>query len=731
MFARFTVEARQACNYAGLEAATLSSSTIGTEHLLLGLLVSDTAACSVLGAAGVDLQQIRSLLSAGDSQSSTAAASYSDNALTAIRAADQRAGSDLIDLRHLWAGVLGVASGGAVRVLELAGLDRSLLKGSGPEAHPGLAPSSPARSPSPLIDLCALAEEGKLAPVVGREAEMHQLMETLLRWHKSTPVLVGDPGVGKTAVVEGLAWRLASDQVPDPLKGSRIVSLDIGSLVAGTRYRGDLEERVRRLLAGLVEDRSQILFIDELHMVLGAGGSEGQMNVGGLLKPMLARGQIRMIAATTAGDYQRYLTRDPAFERRLQPITVDEPNEQDIRLMLKAVAGRLEKHHHLKIEDDALEMSLRLSIRFMPDRRLPDKAVDVLDQAAAACALVGTSKVDGQAVAGVMERWTGVASGHIKVNQRTELAGLERRLSARLIDQPEATALVARTLQRSRVGLAQPGRPLGSFLFCGPTGVGKTEMARILTNEIFGPPGRMLRFDMSEYSESHTISRLLGTAPGYVGYQEGGQLINALRKTPHAVLVFDEIEKAHSAIINLLLQALEEGQLHDGRGQSADLSNVILIMTSNLGSRWSSHSSPSMGFSAEPLGAARQRRMDEELQSFFAPELLGRVDEVVFFNSLSEQGMEKVATLLLEDLKDRLAIQEIKFHFSPGVAGWIVEQKGDQKLGARPLRSVIRNLLEDRLAQLIIDGELQPGGSVYSGVRSGQLTIRVSKKHLD
>jgi len=466
-------------------------------------------------------------------------------------------------------------------------------------------------------------------------------------------------------------------------------------------------------------------------MVLGAGGSEGQMNVGGLLKPMLARGQIRMIAATTAGDYQRYLTRDPAFERRLQPITVDEPNEQDIRLMLKAVAGRLEKHHHLKIEDDALEMSLRLSIRFMPDRRLPDKAVDVLDQAAAACALVGTSKVDGQAVAGVMERWTGVASGHIKVNQRTELAGLERRLSARLIDQPEATALVARTLQRSRVGLAQPGRPLGSFLFCGPTGVGKTEMARILTNEIFGPPGRMLRFDMSEYSESHTISRLLGTAPGYVGYQEGGQLINALRKTPHAVLVFDEIEKAHSAIINLLLQALEEGQLHDGRGQSADLSNVILIMTSNLGSRWSSHSSPSMGFSAEPLGAARQRRMDEELQSFFAPELLGRVDEVVFFNSLSEQGMEKVATLLLEDLKDRLAIQEIKFHFSPGVAGWIVEQKGDQKLGARPLRSVIRNLLEDRLAQLIIDGELQPGGSVYSGVRSGQLTIRVSKKHLD
>ena len=646
------------------------------------------------------------------------ASTYSENALQAIREADQKAGEDMINVHHLWVGLLGQQGSGASKLLAKAKVEPHLLVDSSQIESKQAAPSL-------LTDLNQSASEGRIGPAIGRESETKQLMETLLRMHKSNPVLLGEPGVGKTAVVEGLAVKLAKGDVPKALKGSRIVSLDVGAMVAGTRYRGDLEERMKKLLKDLEEDPSQILFIDEVHVVLGAGGSEGTLDVGGLLKPMLARGQLRMIAATTSADYQRYLTKDPAFERRMQPILIEEPSRQAALEILAGVSLRLEKHHLVSIDQSALEASVTLSLRYMPDRRLPDKAIDLLDQTAASASLAQRKGIDQSDVADIVERWTGVPSGSMGRDERQQLAGLQEKLQAQVIDQPQATETVAKTLQRARVGLAPQNRPLGSFLFCGPTGVGKTELARVLARQLFGSDKKLLRFDMSEYSEPHSASRLIGSAPGYVGYEDGGQLVNALRKSPSAVLLLDEIEKADPSITNLLLQAMEEGQLRDGRGQSADLRNVILIMTSNLGSKWSSHARPAMGFSSQSQSDARQGRLRSELEGFFSPELLGRIDQVVFFEPLSPQALESISHLMLAELGQRLALQGIKLKCSPGVAGWMASLCLDRSLGARPLRSVIREQIEDQLTELMVSGLLEQGQSVHLGVRAGQLTVRV------
>lgn len=720
MFARFTPEARQACNIAGMEAGALGSHTIGTEHLLMGLIFSDASAKEAIGEKG--LLKLREALEMSEADRD-AAATYSDNALEALRLADEEAGSDLISLRHLWGGILEDDSNGACQALTQAKIKKSVLK-SAARSSAQMGPSGDISASSLLVDLCEAAEEGRMGPAVGREVETERLMETLLRWHKSTPVLVGDPGVGKTAVVEGLAWMLANGRVPDPLKDSRIFSLDIGALVAGTRYRGDLEERMRKVLAQFKDRPDQVLFIDEIHTVLGAGGSEGQLDVGGLLKPLLARGEVRLVAATTTRDYHRYLLRDPAFERRLQPIEVSEPTPEETLSMLSSVAERLEEYHSLSISPEAIEASVTLSGRYLLDRRFPDKAIDVLDQASAAASLGGRRKVTADSVASVMERWTGVPSGRLSVDQKKELSGLTEKLAARVIDQPQATSLVARTLRRSRVGLGPKGRPMGSFLFCGPTGVGKTELARVLAAEVF-PTGGLVRFDMSEYSEPSSASRLIGAAPGYVGHDDGGQLVNALRRKPHCVLVLDEIEKAHPSITHLLLQALEEGQLRDGRGQVADLRHVVVIMTSNLGSRWATHARPGIGFTSEAPDEARRRKMRDALESFFAPELIGRLDEIVVFEPLSDSAMEMIADLLLKDLASRLGGQSVKLRFSPGVASWVCSQSQETGLGARPLRGIIRDSLEDRIADMLIDGEIQEGQTIHLGVRSGQLTVRV------
>lgn len=720
MFARFTPEARQACNIAGMEAGALGSHTIGTEHLLMGLICSDSAAKEAIGDKA--LLKLREALEMSEADRD-AAATYSDNALEALRLADEEAGSDLISLQHLWGGILEDDSNGACQALMRAKIKKSVIK-SAARSSAQIGPAGDLSASSLLIDLCEVAEEGKMGPAVGREAETERLMETLLRWHKSTPVLVGDPGVGKTAVVEGLAWLLAQGRVPEPLKDARIFSLDVGALVAGTRYRGDLEERMRRVLAQFQDRLDQVLFIDEIHMVLGAGGSEGQLDVGGLLKPLLARGQVRLVAATTTRDYHRYLLRDPAFERRLQPIEVSEPTPEETMAMLSSVAERLEEYHSLSISPDAIEAAVALSELYLVDRRFPDKAIDVLDQASAAASLGGKRKVNADSVASVMERWTGVPGGRLSMDQKKELSGLSDRLAAKVIDQPQATSLVARALRRSRVGLGPKGRPMGSFLFCGPTGVGKTELARVLASEVF-PTGGLVRFDMSEYSEPSSASRLIGAAPGYVGHDEGGQLVNALRRKPHCVLVLDEIEKAHPTITHLLLQALEEGQLRDGRGQVADLRHVVVIMTSNLGSRWATHARPGLGFTSEEPDEARRRKMQEGLESFFAPELLGRLDEIVVFDPLSSSAMERVAKLMLTDLASRLSDQSVRLKFSPGVSGWVCEQNKDPGLGARPLRGIIRDSLEDRITDMLIDGQVQEGQTIHLGVRSGQLTVRV------
>jgi ATP-dependent Clp protease ATP-binding subunit ClpC len=727
MFARFTAEARQACSVAGLEAISLGASFIGTEHLLLGVLVAQPGCIEELHQLGLGAKEVRKALQADASTPRPRPLlHYSEHAVVAIRAADSYSSGSLVDTRHMWQGLLSQPDSGAVKILLQLGFDlqTAASASSSPSTSTEIARRPDKKKAGLLRDLCSDAAAGLLAPAVGRKEETQQVMETLLRWHKSTPVLVGDPGVGKTAVVEGLAALLAEGKVPRPLKDHRIMSLDVGGLVAGTRYRGDLEERVQGLLLDLRSDSKQILFIDELHTVLGAGGSEGSLDLGGLLKPMLARGEIKMIAATTNRDYQRYLAQDPAFERRLQPIQIDEPSESEALEMLAGVKDRLQKHHHLVIEDKAVQGALRMSVRYLPSRKLPDKAIDVLDQAAAAAALSGRSRLTEALVASTMSAWTGVTVGDLRQDEIKNLGTLKDRLAEGVIDQPDATDAVARSLLRARVGLAPRRRPLGSFIFCGPTGVGKTETARVLAEQLFGDRDLVTRFDMSEYSEPHSASRLIGSSPGYVGYEDGGQLVNAVRKKPHAVLLLDEIEKAHSSISHLLLQIMEEGELSDGRGNTADFRNVVIIMTSNLGAKWSTHSKPAMGFADQDPLQARQTRMADELKNFFAPEMLGRVDEIVHFQPLSDSAMVKISQHLMTDLSARLSDMQLRLFFSAGVAAWLAGKNQDHHLGARPLRGLLRNEIEDPLTELIVNGDLLAGGSVHLGVRAGRLTMR-------
>jgi ATP-dependent Clp protease ATP-binding subunit ClpC len=661
------------------------------------------------------------------------------------------------------------------------------LSGGGPGGPGGSGgPGRPATS-TPTVDeygrdLTALAREGRLDPVVGRDDEIEQTVEVLSRRTKNNPVLIGDPGVGKTAIVEGIAQRIVDGEVPDTLRDRRVVALDLGGLVAGTRYRGDFEERLKRVIDEIRDHGDElIVFIDELHTVVGAGGAEGAMGAANMLKPALARGELHIIGATTIDEYRKNIEKDAALERRFQPIMVPEPSVSDTIEILHGLRDRYEAHHQVRFTDEALVAAAELSDRYVTDRFLPDKAIDLIDQAGARVRLRSVTpardrrdaerqleerrrekdqavaaedyerasqlrdeisqleqraahgngsqqevpEVTAADIAEVVSRSTGIPVSQLTQEEKDRLLRLEEHLHQRVIGQDEAVVAVAEAVRRSRAGLGDPDRPIGSFLFLGPTGVGKTELARALAEALFGSQDRMIRIDMSEFQERHTVSRLVGAPPGYVGYEEAGQLTEAVRRTPYAVLLLDEIEKAHNDVFNVLLQLLDDGRLTDGQGRLVDFKNTVVIMTSNLGSDLIT-GRRAAGFTPGDAGRAAEESLRDRLMSRlreqFRPEFLNRIDEIVVFRQLDETQLHQITGLLLEETKRRLHAQHITVDFTPEAVDWLARHGFQPGFGARPLRRTIQREVDNRLSAQLLNGRLQPGQHV---------TVRIRDDHPD
>jgi ATP-dependent Clp protease ATP-binding subunit ClpC len=655
----------------------------------------------------------------------------------------------------------------------------------------GLPPSD-GRTDTPTVnefgrDLTAMARDGRLDPVIGRDGEIEQTIEVLSRRGKNNPVLIGEAGVGKTAIAEGIAQRIVDDEVPQTLADKRLVQLELSGLVAGTRYRGDFEERMRRIIDEIRDHGDElIIFIDELHTLVGAGGStEGGIDAGNIVKPALARGELHVIGATTLDEYRKNIEKDAALARRFQPILVPEPTVEDTLAILHGLRDRYEAHHQVRYEDAALAAAVELSDRYITDRFLPDKAIDLMDQAGARVRLrmktpamdrrelerrveelqrdkdqavaseqyeqasrvrdeieeiqrqVGQLSRDHQTVpevtpddiAEVVSRATGIPVSQLTEEEKNRLLGLETHLHERIIGQDEAVAAVAEAVRRSRAGLGDPNRPVGSFLFLGPTGVGKTELARALTEALFGADSRMIRLDMSEFQERHTVSRLVGAPPGYVGYEEAGQLTEAVRRRPYSVVLLDEIEKAHADVFNILLQVLDDGRLTDGQGRTVDFKNTVLIMTSNLGSDLVSRRGAAVGFgadataSASGLDSALQEQLMRRLRESFRPEFLNRIDEVVIFRELDQAELRQITLLLLEETRRRLHAQNVQVDFEPAAVDWIAEHGYQPEFGARPMRRTIQREVDNHLSKMLLDGQVMPGQRVTVDVRDGHLAF--------
>ncbi|MBK0867895.1 ATP-dependent Clp protease ATP-binding subunit [Saccharopolyspora sp. HNM0986] len=635
-------------------------------------------------------------------------------------------------------------------------------------------------------DLTARARDGGLDPVIGRDDEIEQTVEVLSRRTKNNPVLIGEAGVGKTSVVEGLGQRIIDGTVPDALKDKRVVQLDLSGVVAGTRYRGDFEERMNKLLEEISKHREElIIFIDELHTVVGAGGSEGAVDAGNMLKPKLARGELHVVGATTLDEYRKNIEKDAALERRFQPITVDEPSVADTERILCGLRDRYEAHHQVRFSDDAINAAAQLADRYITDRYLPDKAIDLIDQAGARKRLrTGTPGTDlrelesradalnrdkAQAVsdedyerasslrdeiaevqrqiaeqreggpngipvvgrddiAEVVSRATGIPATQLTEEEKSRLMKLEDQLHQRVVGQDEAVHAIARAVRRSRTGMGDPNRPVGTFLFLGPTGVGKTELARALAESLFGDQDRMVRLDMSEFQEAHTASRMVGAPPGYVGYGEAGQLTETVRRRPYSVVLLDEIEKAHADVFNTLLQVLEDGRLTDGQGRTVDFTNTVMIMTSNLGSDIISNRSGVLGFSSrgeEQAEEPARERLMSRLRDSFRPEFLNRIDEVVVFRRLESDQLHRITELLLEDTRERLHTQDIEVDFSNAAVDWITEHGHQPDYGARPLRRTIQREVDDSISELLLEGQLAEGQRVEVDTSGDQLTFAV------
>ncbi len=799
-FDKFTKRAKQVLQLATEEARGFNHPYIGTEHILLGLIrEGEGVAARVLDDLGVKLSQARHAVEfiVGMGEGPT----RQDQELTARAkkvieyAVDEakRLNHHYIGTEHLLLGLVRNGEGVATGVLDIMGVSleqvrtqvmRVLRQGttSSMERPGGSAPSQ-RQSKTPYLDalgadLTEMAEAGRLDPIIGREHEIERVIQILSRRTKNNPALIGEPGVGKTAIVEGLAQRIVAGDVPDSIKGKRVVSLDMGALVAGTKYRGQFEERLKRVVDEIKETRC-ILFIDEFHTIIGAGGAEGTLDAANILKPALSRGELQTIGATTLDEYRKYIERDAALERRFQPVMVDEPTPEDTIEILRGIKSRYEDFHQLQISDDAIKAAALLSARYVPDRFLPDKAIDLIDEAAARVRMTRSATppslrdalrgrdairkeieaaiedkqtelvsdlrereermlariaqiesemgigdatrnverpyVTEEDIAEVVGMWTGIPVKRLKGDETLRLLQMEEALHARVVGQEEAIRTIAKAVRRARAGLKDPKRPIGSFIFLGPTGVGKTELAKALAEFMFGSEEHLIKIDMSEFQERHTTSRLVGSPPGYVGYGEGGQLTDAVRRKPYSVVLFDEIEKAHPDAFNLLLQVLEDGNLTDGKGRKVDFRNTIIIMTSNVGTEHIRRASK-IGFSRS--GAADieqedvQKKVDDALRQMFRPEFLNRVDAKIIFHPLTNEEIRQIAGIMLKRVEAQLKEHGITLDVRDDAYELLAKRGYDPAYGARPLRRIITNLIEDPLSEGFLEGRFRSGDVV-------------------
>jgi ATP-dependent Clp protease ATP-binding subunit ClpC len=809
MFERFTEKAIKVIMLAQEEARRLGHNFVGTEQILLGLIGEGTGvAAKVLKSMGVNLKDARIEVEKIIGRGSGFVAveiPFTPRAKRVLELSLEEArqlGHNYIGTEHLLLGLIREGEGVAARVLENLGVDLSKVRtqvirmlGETAEVAAG---GSNSRTKTPTLDefgsnLTQMAAEGKLDPVVGRQKEIERVIQILGRRTKNNPVLIGEPGVGKTAIAEGLAQRIATNDVPDILEEKRVVTLDIGLLVAGTKYRGEFEERLKKIMDEIRSAGNVILVIDEVHTLIGAGAAEGAIDAANILKPALARGELQCIGATTLDEYRKHIERDAALERRFQPVMVGEPSVSETIEILYGLRERYEQHHKLKISDEALEAAAKLSDRYISDRYLPDKAIDLVDEAGSRVRLINsqlppaakeldkelrqvlkekdeavrsqdfdragelrdremeiksqirsisqTKKsettrteddspiVTEEDIAQIVASWTGVPVNKLTESESEKLLNMEGTLHQRLIGQDEAVKAVSRAIRRARVGLKNPNRPIASFIFSGPTGVGKTELTKALASYFFGSEEAMIRLDMSEYMERHTVSKLIGSPPGYVGYNEGGQLTEAVRRRPYTVVLFDEIEKAHPDVFNMLLQILEDGRLTDAKGRTVDFKNTLIIMTSNIGSKVIEKGGGGLGFEfSENENDAQYNRIrnlvNEELKQYFRPEFLNRLDEIIVFRQLNKEEVKEIAVIMLKEVFGRLVEKGITLEVTDKFKERLVEEGYNPSYGARPLRRAIMRLLEDSLAEEILSGRIKEGDTAVVDVdENGQVVV--------
>ena len=807
-FDKFTDKARHVLVLAREEAAALKRPHVGTEHLLLGLAKEpDGIAAQALERVGITYEKALEVVAgmAEGEQEAEAGANISFTPRTkrvlenALREAMQM-GQSYISTEHLLLGIVREGEGGAIDAMAKLGVEidavRSALNDLVDQPTPVAAGmpffgGEPHGEKSMLeqfgTDLTAKAKAGKLDPVIGRAAEIERVMQVLSRRQKNNPLLIGEPGVGKTAVVEGLAQLIVADQVPDIISGKRVITLDVSALVAGSKYRGEFEERLKKVIKEVVKDGNIILFIDEMHTIIGAGSAEGSIDAAAILKPPLSRGELQVIGATTTEEYRKYLEKDSALARRFQTVNVKEPSEEQALRILDGLRDRYEAHHHVRYSDEALQAAVSMSSRYIQDRFLPDKAIDVLDEAGARMRIRNRTlpdeirKFDDELrrvrldkeeaasaqeferaaqlrdeekrleeqraeaekrfseesdkelaniteveIADVVSMSTGVPVSNLTEAEADKLLRMEGVLHERIVGQEEAVTALSKAIRRSRSGLKDPKRPSGSFIFLGPSGVGKTELSKALAEFLFGTEDALITYDMSEYMEKHSVSRLVGSPPGYVGFDEGGQLTKAVRQRPYSVVLFDEIEKAHPDVFNILLQILEEGRLTDSQGRSVDFRNTVIIMTSNVGARQIAETAP-LGFTPDSQKGLSDKeiksRVMSEMKKLFRPEFLNRLDEIIVFKSLTEEQIAQIVDLMVADLRDRLIAMDMTINLTPAARALVAKEGTDTTMGARPLRRAIQRLLEDPISEQLLAGTWHAGSVIDVGVKDGELTF--------
>ena len=730
---KFTEKAEGAIEQARLAAFGLGHSYVGTEHLLLGILRERAGlGARILRDRGLSEHSLKDAISRanGTGEPGVPTQGLTKHAWQAIEKAASdaaRLGHSYIGTEHLLLGILRQPDCGGARALAAAGLsvndiytDILAVFGTGsfkPRSQPPVQPKATVKHSETRVldqysrDLTMLAASGSFDPVIGRDEEIRRSVQILSRRSKNNPVLIGEPGVGKTAVAEGIAAYIAGSDAPDSMAGKRLVALDLPALLAGTKYRGDFEERVKAVLKDVKKAGDVILFIDEMHTMIGAGSAEGAIDAANILKPALGRGEVQIIGATTPEEYRRHIEKDAALERRFQPVKIAEPSRGDSLKMLGAVRQSLEKHHGVKISDAALTAAVDLSARYINDRFLPDKAIDLADEAAAHIRVSGGGLVTAEDIAGIVSMWTGIPVANLSADETKRLCNMESILHRRVIGQNEAVTAVSRAIRRGRVGLSDPDRPIGSFLFLGPTGVGKTELCRALAEAVFGESDAMIRLDMSEYMEKHAVSKLIGSPPGYVGYEDGGQLTERVRRKPWSVVLFDEIEKAHEDVWGILLQIMDDGRLTDSAGRVVSFRNTIIVMTSNVGAKSISDGRPRMGFTPDGGDEAQlmRARINEELRRTFKPEFLNRIDETIVFRRLSRAEIRSIAERMLLTVAERFKALGMTLSVPDQVVDFLAERGYDEKYGARPLRRAIRSMIEDRAAELMLTDSLGRG----------------------